>query len=63
MKRLVCEICGGNELLKQNDRYICQTCGTNYTTEEAKKLLIEVVGNVDVSGSTVKVDNSSIVQK
>lgn len=63
MKRLVCEMCGSNELLKQDDRYICQACGTNYTTEEAKKLLIEVSGSVDVSGSTVKVDNSSFVQK
>ena len=63
MKRLVCEMCGSNELLKQDDRYICQSCGTNYTTEEAKKLLIEVSGSVDVSGSTVKVDNSSFVQK
>ncbi len=63
MKRLVCEMCGSNELLKQDDRYICQACGTNYTTEEAKKLLIEVSGSVDVSGSTVKVDHTSFVQK
>ena len=63
MKRLVCEMCGSSELLKQDDRYICQACGTNYTTEEAKKLLIEVSGSVDVSGSTVKVDNSSFMQK
>ena len=63
MKRLVCEMCGSIELLKQDDRYICQACGTNYTTEEAKKLLIEISGSIDVSGSTVKVDNSSFVQK
>lgn len=63
MKQLICEMCGSNELLKQNDRYVCQMCGTNYTTEEARKLLIEVTGAVDVSGSTVKVDNSSFVQK
>lgn len=63
MKRLVCEICGSSELIKQDDRYICQACGTNYTTEEAKKLLVEISGSVDISGSTVKVDNSSLVQR
>ena len=36
--------------------YVCQYCGTKYTVEEAKKMMIE--GTVDVSGSTVKVDNS-----
>lgn len=63
MKQLVCEMCGSLELLKQDDRYVCQACRTNYTTEEARKLLIEVSGSVDVSGSTVRVDNSSFVQK
>lgn len=46
MKQLICEMCGSNELLKQNDRYVCQMRGTNYTTEEARKLLIEVTGAV-----------------
>lgn len=34
----------------------CQSCGTKYSAEEAKKLMIE--GKVDVSGSTVKVDDT-----
>ena len=63
MKALVCEMCGGRDLLKTDGMYICQNCNTKYTIEEAKKLLVEVTGTVDVSGSTVKVDNSSFVQK
>lgn len=52
MKAIVCEMCGSQNLVKQDGMYVCQSCGTKYSTEEAKKLM------VDVSGSTVKVDNS-----
>ena len=57
--RIACEMCGGNNLLKEDGFYVCQNCGTKYTVEEAKKLIIE--GSVDVSGSTVKVDNSGLI--
>lgn len=60
MKQLTCEMCGSTELVKDGGFFICQTCGTRYSVEEAKKMMIE--GTVDVQG-TVKVDNSSIVQK
>ena len=56
MKRLTCEMCGSTDLVKQDGMFVCQTCGTKYSVEEAKKMMIE--GNVDVSGSTVKVDSS-----
>ena len=39
MKALVCEMCGGNELIKQDGLYVCQHCGTKYTIEEVKKLM------------------------
>lgn len=61
MKALVCEMCGSNDLVKQEGMYVCQSCGTKYTVEEARKLMIE--GPVDVSGSTIKVDNSAFVEK
>ncbi len=61
MKRLTCEMCGGTDLVKQDGVFVCQYCGTKYSTEEAKKMMIE--GSVDVSGSTVKVDNSAFVEK
>lgn len=56
MKQMVCEMCGSTDLIKQDGVFVCQTCGTKYSIEEAKKMMIE--GNVDVSGSTVKVDNT-----
>lgn len=57
MKALVCEMCNSNDLVKQDGYFICQCCGTKYSVEEAKKMMIE--GTVDVSGSTVKVDNTA----
>ena len=55
MKALVCEMCGSNELIKQDGLYVCQSCGTKYTVEEARKLMIE--GPVTVTG-TVKIDKN-----
>lgn len=60
MKQLVCEMCGGTDLVKQDGMFVCQTCGTKYSVEEAKKMMIE--GTVDVQG-TVQIDNKSFVQK
>lgn len=60
MKQIVCEMCGGTDLLKQDGVFICQSCGTKYSVEEAKKMMAE--GTVDVSG-TVKVDYSGFVKK
>lgn len=50
-------MCGSNNIVKQDGYYVCQMCGTKYTVEEARKLMIE--GKVDVSGSTVIIDNSA----
>lgn len=60
MNALVCEMCGSNNLIKQDGCFVCQMCGTKYSVEEAKRMMIE--GNVDVSGSTVKVDISAELQ-
>lgn len=54
MKRITCETCGSNDIIKQEGYYICQSCLTKYTPEEAKKLLVE---------GTVKIDNSDRVVK
>ena len=37
MKQLVCEMCGSNDLVKDNGLFVCQSCGCKYTVEEAKK--------------------------
>ena len=49
MKALVCEMCGSQDLVKQDGVYVCQNCGTKYSVEEARKLMVE---------GTVKVDNT-----
>lgn len=53
MQALKCEMCGGNDIVKQDGLYVCQHCGTKYSIEEAKKLM---------SGVKVVIDNSGSVQ-
>ncbi len=60
MNKMKCELCGSTDFMKEDGVFACQYCGTKYSPEEAKKMMIE--GTVDVQG-TVKVDNSSFVQK
>lgn len=60
MKRLTCEMCGSTDFIKQDGVFVCQTCGCKYSIEEAKKMMVE--GTVDVSGSTVKVDNERKIE-
>ena len=57
MKQLVCEMCGGTDLIKQDGLFVCQNCGLKYSLEEAKKLMVEIDGTVEVTG-TVKIDRS-----
>ena len=56
MNQLVCEMCGGTDLVKQEGVFVCQSCGTKYSVEEARRMMIE--GTVEVAG-TVKVDNTT----
>ena len=60
MNKLVCELCGSVELVKEDGFFVCQSCGCKYSVEEAKRMMIE--GTVDVTG-TVKVDNSAFIEK
>lgn len=57
MKKITCEACGGNDLIKQDNVFVCQFCGMKYSVESIKKMMIE--GTVDVTGSTIKVDTSA----
>lgn len=59
MKALQCEMCGSQDMLKQDGYFVCQHCGTKYSVEEAKKMMVE--GTVEVQG-TVKVDNSDTIK-
>lgn len=42
MKKMQCEVCASNDIIKQEGCYVCQSCGCKYTTEEARSLLLEV---------------------
>lgn len=55
MKKISCELCGSNQIIKQEGVFVCQHCGTKYSAEEAKKMMVD--GIVEVTGS-VKVDSS-----
>jgi hypothetical protein len=59
MKKIICEMCGSADLIKEEGLFVCQSCGVKYSIEEAKKLMIE--GTVQIEG-TVKIDNSATVQ-
>lgn len=56
MKAIVCEMCGSQDVVKQAGVYVCQHCGTKYDPEEAKKLLVEVSGAVEID-NTRKIEN------
>ena len=60
MKALVCELCNSNDFLKQDGVFVCQYCGTKYTLEEARKLMID--GVVQVQG-VVRIDTAGEVEK
>ena len=56
MKSITCEMCGSNDLIKDDGVFVCQNCGCKYSVDEVKKMMVE--GTVEVKG-TVKVDSSN----
>ena len=46
MGRIVCELCGSTDLIKQDGIFVCQSCGCKYSLEEVRKLIGE--GNLTV---------------
>ncbi len=63
MKAIVCEMCSGHDFVKDGDFFVCQSCGTKYSADDAKKMMVEIEGKVDVSGSSVKIDRSEELEK
>ena len=68
MKQLTCEMCGSTDLIKQDGFFVCQTCGCKYSVEEAKKMMVEVAGAVEVKNaaqleSLLNLANSSFESK
>lgn len=62
MKQLTCEMCGGTDLLKQDGVFVCQSCGCKYSVEEAKKMMVEVSGAVQVDSSHLSQNFLSMVE-
>ena len=50
MEKIKCELCGSNEIVKENDMFVCKHCGTKYTVQEAQKL----IGKVEIDKSKEK---------
>ena len=50
MKALVCEMCNGTNLAKQDGFFVCQNCEVKYSVDEAKKMMSD--------GVTVQIDSS-----
>ena len=60
MQAIKCELCNGNDFVKQDGFFVCQHCGTKYTLEEAQRLY----GPVEVTVSTpVKMVNNEFESK
>ena len=53
MKQIVCEVCGSNDLVKEDGCFICQYCGAKYSPEEAKRLIVEVNDKVEVKSQSI----------
>ena len=49
MKKIVCELCGGMDFVKDGGMFVCQGCGTKYTAEEARGMMQEVEGAAPVA--------------
>ena len=63
MKKIVCEMCGSTEFTKVDGFMVCQSCGIKYTVEEAKKLMVEVEGDVPTQQTAVSGDSSEKLQE
>ena len=60
MKKIVCEMCSSNDVIKDGEFYVCQACGTKYTVESARSLLKDI-GTIDIKGK-VEIDSSNQVE-
>lgn len=51
MKAMICEMCGGRDLVKQDGLYVCQNCGCKYLPEEAGNSF-EITVKTEADGSS-----------
>ncbi len=41
MGRIICEICGNEDLIKQDDVFVCQNCGCKYSIDSIRKMITD----------------------
>lgn len=58
MKRVVCEVCGSQNVKKFEEEFVCLECGVSYSVEAARKLLVEVTED-QLANKLERVKNSS----
>ena len=51
MQAIRCELCGSQDIVKEDGLFVCRNCKTKYSPDEARKLV-----------GTVKIDNSETVE-
>ncbi len=54
MKKLVCELCGESDFIKEGEFFVCQVCGAKYTVAEARKLFVDADEDGNIISSTPK---------
>ncbi len=62
MKKLVCEICGGANIAKENGIFICKDCGCQYSDADVKKLLVDVDDGASTPAPVVSVQSDTAPQ-
>ena len=63
MKAVKCELCGSTDIKKVDGEYECQYCHTRYSTEEAKKLMVEIEGTVKIDTSSKKTNLEKLAER
>ena len=49
MKKLQCEVCGG-QLMMKDGMAVCESCGMKFSKEEVKKMVVELSGPIEIKG-------------
>ena len=60
MKPLTCDLCGSNDIVKQNGLFVCQYCGTKYSIEEARKMMgiVQIDRTEELKNTVINADRA-----
>jgi LSD1 subclass zinc finger protein len=57
VKKLICKLCDGTDLVDQDSIFVCQSCGAKYSVDEARKMLNGTSKHSTTSRSEVEVQS------